>query len=605
MNKVQKKLLEWVGLGYLVDATNWKDRYRRPFEPQTTNTIAQEVNQYDWYQLLSDSRKLYCNLGPVTGAIDDKATYSVGRAWNAKFCGEDKEWGAKAERWLNEEWYPMADARGTMFDFKTDLFLQSVSVDRDGEIYIYLTESPEGWPQIQLLPAHMIGDSDNSEPYVSSGPYKGMRLIQGVVSNDVGRAVAYHVLGPTKEQDSFISARDLIQVFDPRWADQVRGFPVFMHALLDLKDLRQIQGYEKIAAELMSSIGILEWNETGAPDLDPANILKGTTFVGPQPVPGVTIEQIPGGGNIKYMRGNSGSKIEQLKNDRPSVQLDEFMNRLIRNACVGAGWPYELTWDASKLGGANVRLLIAKAMRAVEDRQDLLRPVAKRCVGYAVAKAIKSGLLEPSDEWYKWRFTMPARMTADYGRDAKADLADYQAGLKSMTDILGEEGIDLDDHIDTLEDEREKLTEAGLPVAGIAATPTPTPEEIAAQKAEQDKADQQTEDETASEMAALERRHTETITALKSQVPASITIHQPEITIHPAQAPVIHLGKNEVTVQPAQVTVPAPIVTMAAPVVNVHPSTIPAPVVNVQLPKPGKRMFIKDAGGKTVGIGEE
>lgn len=477
VNKVQKKILQWSGLSWLVDAANWRDRFRRPFEPMTINTIATEVNQYDWYQLLSDSRKLYCNLGPVTGAIDDKATYSVGRAWNAKFTGKDKEWGKIAEQWVNEQWYPMADARGNMFDFKTDLFLQSVSIDRDGEIYIYLTESEDGWPQIQLLPAHMIGDRDNSEPIVKTGPYTGMRVNQGVVTNDQGRAVAYNVLGLTDKQDYYISARDLIQVFDPRWADQVRGFPVFMHALLDLKDLRQIQGYEKIAAELMSSVGLIEWNERGAPDMDPQSILRGTAFIGSNPMPQVTIEQMAGGGNTKYFRSGSGSKLEQLKNDRPSVQLDEFMNRLIRNACVGAGWPYELTWDASKLGGANVRLLIAKAMRAVEDRQDLLKPPAKRCVGYAVAKAIKTGRLKPSDEWYMWDFGMPARMTADYGRDAKADLADLEAGVTNLDDILHEEGKDLDQHIAKRKEINEKLIAAGLPPVGPKALTAINPED--------------------------------------------------------------------------------------------------------------------------------
>lgn len=468
VNVVQKKILQWSGLSWLVDAANWQQRYRRPFEPLTVNTISKEVDQYDLAMLVSDSRKLYCNLGPVTGAIDDKATYSIGRAWNAKFTGNDKEWGKLAEEWVNEMWYPMADARGPMFDFKTDLFLQSVSVDRDGEVYIHLTESPDGWPQIQLLPATMIGNRDKADGIVAEGPYRGMKQIQGVVTNDVGQAVAYHVMGETAEGDEYISARDLIQVFDPRWVDQVRGFPAFMHALMDLKDLRQIQGYEKIAAELMSSIGLMEWNETGAPDMSPDAILKGTSFVGSNPVPAVTIEQIAGGGNVKYFRGNSGSKIEQLKNERPSVQLDAFMDRLIRNACVGAGWPYELTWNSAQLGGANVRLLLAKAMRAVEDRQDLLRPVAKRCVGYAVAKAIKNGQLPGSSEWYKWRFTMPARMTADYGREAAADLNDLNAGIKSLSDILGEEGIDISDHAKQRSRDNEILAEHGLPAIGAA-----------------------------------------------------------------------------------------------------------------------------------------
>jgi capsid protein len=466
MNKVQKQVAKWLGLSYLVDAANWQHIYRRPLEPKSINTIAAEVNQSDWHQLLSDSRRLYCNLGPVTGAIDDKATYAVGRAWNAKFTGEDKEWGKKAEAWVNEMWYPMADIRGSMYDFKTDLFLSSVCTDRDGEIYIYLTESDDGWPQIQLFPAHMVGDRDNPKDYVEAGPYKGLRITQGVVTNEYGRPVAYKLLGPKPDEDKFISALDLIQIYDPRWPDQVRGFPVFMHALLDLKDLRQVQGYEKMAALLMSSVGLIEHNELGAPDPgDPMNLLTKNITQLPGQVPTVTSQDYMGG-TARFFRAGSGSKLEQLKSDRPGDPVNKFMDRLIRNACVGAGWPYELTWDASALGGANVRLLIAKAMRAVEDRQDLLRPVAKRIVGYAVAKAIKSGLLPESPEWYKWRFTMPARMTADYGREAAADRDDYKAGLINMGDILAEEGKDLDTHISERHEENEKLRAAGLTFEG-------------------------------------------------------------------------------------------------------------------------------------------
>jgi hypothetical protein len=473
MNKIQKKLLQWAGLSYLVDAANYGQRYRRPFEPLTVNTISREVNISDWAMLLSDSRKLYMNLGPAKGAIDDKATYAIGRAWNAKFCGEDREWGKLAEEWVNEMWYPMADARGGMFDFKTDLFLSSVSADRDGEIYILLTESKDGlWPQIQLLPAHMIGQRDLTQGEVTDGPYRGLKIIQGVIVNEQGRAVAYNVLGASKDEDRIYSAQDLIQVFDPSWADQVRGFPCFTHALLDLKDVRTVQGYEKIAAMLMSSIGLIEKNETGAPDAnDPMNVLTrqsnqlaGTFDTGP------VITQDAYGVTTRFFRANSGSEITQLKNDRPGDAVNTFMDRLIRNACAGAGWPFELTWDTSKLGGANVRLLIARAMRSVEDRQDLLRPVARRCVGYAVAKAIKSGLLPPNAEWYKWHFTMPARMTVDFGRDGKSDREDYVLGIKNLADILAEEGKSLEQHIEDREEENEALRDAGLPVPQWAAT---------------------------------------------------------------------------------------------------------------------------------------
>ncbi len=210
---MQRAAARILGLSYLVDAANWQQRWRRPWEFNTTNTIAKEINDYDRLTLLSDSRKLYCNLGPVTGAINDKATYSIGRAWTAKFTGSDTEWGKKAEQWVNEVWYPVADARGSNYDFKSDLFVSSVSIDRDGEIFVYLTEGKDGFPLIQLLPAHMIGQRDHQDgDRLTSGPYKGLKMIQGVITNDQGRPVAYNVLGETPDTDEQISARDLIQI---------------------------------------------------------------------------------------------------------------------------------------------------------------------------------------------------------------------------------------------------------------------------------------------------------------------------------------------------------------------------------------------------------
>lgn len=476
MNRIQRTLLKIAGLSYLVDAANPREIYQRPFEIQTYDTVHEEISLTDLLRIVSDSRKLYCNLGPLKGAVDDKAVYSVGRAWAAKSTATDRAWAEKAQKWVNEIWYPMADARGSPFDFKTDLFLLSVGADRDGDIFILLTESADGWPMIQLLPTQMIGQRNDESKILDSGPYAGLRMIQGVVVNEVGRAVAFQVLGRSEADDQLYSARDIIQVFDPQWPDQVRGFPAFMHAILDLKDLRQMQGYQRIYAMLMASIGLVENNELGAPNADdPTQLLRGNAspFVGPAD-PRITVQETMGV-TTRFFRSGSGSKLEEMKSERPGDAVIQHMNRLIRNACTGAGWPYELTWDPSALGGANVRLLIARAMRSVEDRQDLLRPIARRIVGYAVAKAIKKGFLEDNDEWYAWDFAMPARMTADYGRDAKADLADYQAGLTTLTDILDEEGKDLDAFIARKKTEQEKLAAAGITMPGPAPKPNEQP----------------------------------------------------------------------------------------------------------------------------------
>ena len=475
-------------LGVLFDSTNPREIIRRPLEPRTTGRIVDEVNPTDRRQLVSDSRKLYANVGPAKGAIDAKAMYSVGRSWLPKFEGTDVAWGEQAREWLLNQWYPLADIQGR--DFQTALYLMSVSVDRDGDVGALLTEYENSFPAIQLIPTQAIGnpssDKIDKEGRLMSGPYQGLRCFDGVVVNDQGRPVAYYVeedgtlldLENEDEASEYISARDFMLLAEPSWVDQVRGFPGFAHAILDLKDLRTVQGYEKMASALASSIGLLEYNETGMADTSDPTVALGGNYAGA----GEIVSKEIFGGTVRHYKANSGSKLEAFKSDRPGDAWQRMMDRLIRNAMSGINWPFELAWDISALGGANTRFIISSAMRTVEDRQDLLRPFAKRAVGYACAKAMKQGILPQSDDWWRWSFTMPPRMTSDYGRDAAAQREDYLQGIINLSDICAERGIDLKQHIAARSAENAALEAANLPVPGLsgklaptATEPTPVP----------------------------------------------------------------------------------------------------------------------------------
>lgn len=467
-------------LGVLFDSTNPREIIRRPLEPRTVGRIVDEVNPTDRRQLVSDSRKLYANVGPAKGAIDAKAMYSVGRSWLPKFDGTDTAWGEQAREWLINQFYPLADIQGR--DFQTSLYLASVSVDRDGDVGALLTEYETGFPAIQLIPTQAITmpseDKMDREHRLLTGPYQGLRCFDGVIINDQGRPVAYYVeedeslldLESENEASEYISARDFMLLAEPSWVDQVRGFPGFAHAILDLKDLRTVQGYEKMASALASSIGLLEYNETGMADTSDPTVALGGNFS----ASGDIVSKEIFGGTVRHYKANSGSKLEAFKSDRPGDAWQRLMDRLIRNAMSGINWPFELAWDISALGGANTRFVIASAMRTVEDRQDLLRPFAKRAVGYACAKAIKNGDLPPSDDWWRWSFTMPPRMTSDYGRDAAAQREDYLQGIINLSDICAERGIDLKQHIAQRSAENEALAAAGLPVPGLAGKLAPT-----------------------------------------------------------------------------------------------------------------------------------
>jgi len=114
------------------------------------------------------------------------------------------------------------------------------------------------------------------------------------------------------------------------------------------------------------------------------------------------------------------------------------------------GWPYSMCWKATGQGTAE-RSELQRADRAVQDRQDLLKPVARRIVGYAVSKAIKLGILPP----YKgrdiggslrWDFSTPPRLSIDIGRDSKALIDGWRSGMQNHSGIVTALGSDLRTH---------------------------------------------------------------------------------------------------------------------------------------------------------------
>jgi hypothetical protein len=244
-----------------------------------------------------------------------------------------------------------------------------------------------------------------------------------------------------------ISARDAILISDPDTPDQVRGLPALTHAIQDLLDLKTTVGFEKQAAMMASSIGLIEENEQGGPTNMLSLMQQAQAGAAPFPTPpGITMQQFAGG-LVKYFRSGTGGKLEVLQNRNPSENWERFMTRLERHACEGLPWPFELAIDASALSGTNSRLVIGQAMRAVQDRQELFRPVAKRILGYAISKLIKLGRLPESPEWFRWDFTLPPRLSVDYGRDKTADQADWRCGIQNLSDILDQEGKDLEEHL--------------------------------------------------------------------------------------------------------------------------------------------------------------
>lgn len=393
------------------------------------------ITEGDWLELLDYSRQLYAQLGNLGGAIIQKNLYAVGDAWKPQFYGSDQAWGEAVEEWLKEQFYPMADVRGPAFDFVTNLFLDGLAMDVDGDSLMVLTESERGFPQLKYYPAHRIGGWQSSGE-VKDGPYRGAMMRNGVIFNRDGRAIAYRVKGEEGGPDVDISAVNAQFLFEPEWQHQGRGIPRVGRTLLDWFDVQDIDVFLKRGVKLDASQGLLHYTETGTADTAESAISDNDSA---SEDTDLKIQRREGG-EILYMKAGSGEKIESFSSDRPHPNTEAFIARLERRGLLAVGWFYELI-DPSKIGGASVRLIQDQARASVAARQKTIRKRAKRAVIYAVAKAMKNRLIPRNDgDWWKWNFETPAQLTVDAGYDRQADVDDLKMGLTTKAAVCAKFG---------------------------------------------------------------------------------------------------------------------------------------------------------------------
>jgi capsid protein len=416
-----------------------QQRGHRPWEPIEKKDISDLIPENDRVNLMSQARRIYLNFGPIKNAINQRSMYSVGRAFMPEFKGMDFEFGKAATDFLNDTFYPIGDSRGGMHDFKTNLFTWSSAIDVDGEIFILLTETKNGFPIYQGIPSHRIATPRG----IPNGPLRGGELKDGIIYLPSGTPKEYAFCDKNGMLSEWIPAENMIHLYDPEWQYQGRGLTGLTHCINDCRDIIQSTEWERLAMMQMSSISLIEYNDTGGSDLDdPRNMLLGNCDTVPK---GLVVESMDGG-TVRYFKSNSGGKIETLVNNRPGNPFLEFHDRLLKSAYAGLNWPYAFYNGHGVGGGTAQRTEIAMAQRAIEDRQDLLFYAARRIVSYAVAKAQKRGDLPQSADWYKWEFSTPPKLTIDDGRVMKELESAYKLGFKSATEItaaMGKKYVDV------------------------------------------------------------------------------------------------------------------------------------------------------------------
>lgn len=396
--------------------------------PDLAQDMIRLLPRYKHRMMVADARWIATSFPLVRGGIVQKSQYVSASGWKPQYIGRNEAWGKKAEALLAEA-NKVCDVRGPRFPFAKIFELGCRLWDTDGDWFFLLTETKEGFPQFQCLEGHRIGQRGYGDR-VAGGAYDGARIVNGIVYNEAGAEIAYHVLGETAAADQFISARNLVHVANPSYFSEGRPFPTIAYSVLDWYDVKDTRDAEKAAQLINARLTLVESNETGKRStikdlIDPLPLQ--TTEQG-------TVIDVIEKGLIRYVKKGMG-EIKAHESNRPSEGWQKFDRALVAGAYLGMEWRIEMM-DLSLLSGGAIRGFQDNINTAISSRFSDLKPYAIRGTGYQVSKFIQRGDLPPDEDFLMWDFNRPVEFTVDPSKSVRSDIEALRAGIESEDQVI-------------------------------------------------------------------------------------------------------------------------------------------------------------------------
>ena len=425
------------------------------------------------------ARWLVRNNGYAVNAVESWAANTVGDGIKPIAKIDDADRKEELQRlWL--AWTDEADAEG-LTDFYGLQRRAAREVFIAGEVFfrIRMRRAGDGLTvplQLQMLPAEML-------PLEQTGvAANGNAIRQGIEFDRIGRRVAYHFLRrhPGDSTDPGLAgeivrvpASEIIHVIDPVEGGQLRGVSKLAPAIVKLFLLDQYDDAELDRKKVAAMYAMFVTSPAPENPLAPAEEDEGPAGV--EISPGQVVRLDPGEDVTVGQPADSGATYEPF----------QYRTLLQISAALGIPYPY-LANDMVKGNFSNSRLALIEFRRRVSAWQhsvmvyQLCRLVYARWMDAAVLsgaldlpgfEANRSRLL--AADWLptKWDWVDPLK-------DANAEIAQIEAGLKSRGQAIAERGYDAEQVDREIAAERARERALGLdfrrpgsPAQGVQAGP--------------------------------------------------------------------------------------------------------------------------------------
>ena len=400
------------------------------------------------YKLIRAARDLADNFPPIRSLLLKFATYIAGRL-NYQARTGNRDLDVQVERYWRE-WCAKCDFL-RRHDFVTLLQLAIMAILRDGDCGFIIVRE-KGELKLQSVESDRIGSPYNR--LIDSDNYIG-----GIMLDEYGRPDFYEIYVRTINNQyispTAIPAAEFIHLFDPTRLDEYRGRSAFATALNAARDLQEALKAEIQAIKFASyQTGVIV-SETGAADASDYFATSTQNDFGQRE----KLESIDPG-TLNYL--SPGEKMEMFKSDRPGGAFGEFVRLVQSHICMSVGLPYGFSFDADK-SGPMARMEAEMADRTFARWRRLLEcQFLDRIKNIVLLDAASRGLIPDNPDLLNGRWGWPRKASIDYGREARADIDLWKAGLKTAAQIYNEQGEDYEEALRARAKEAAMIKELGI-----------------------------------------------------------------------------------------------------------------------------------------------
>ena len=369
----------------------------------------------------------------------------------------------KANRQVEQGWKEWSHARNCAWDSRLSfvemqrLFIESAA--RDGEVLVRIIrdESKFGF-KLQFLDVNRLDENLNKDLG------NGVVIKMGIEFDVTGKPVAYHLASSLDVEiyaglkTERVPAENIIHAFMGERPEQIRGASWMASSMSRLQMLGAYEEAELVAARV------------GACKMGFYTSEAGDSFIGEEDEMGNLITEAEAGIFEQLPAGTSFTSFDPT---HPTTAFKDFNKAILRGIASGLGVAYNsLSSDLEGVSYSSIRSGTIEEREQWKVKQNwmiqhFMNPIYEQWLSMQLLTNSIGQDMTMFDALMEVRWQAKSWNWVDPLKDIKASIEAINAGIKTHSEVIAEQGGDIEDVFDQLAYEQALAKEKGLILSGV------------------------------------------------------------------------------------------------------------------------------------------